>query len=442
MTVALIIAALVVLNGLFVAAEFAIIGVPRTVMDRRAREGDRVAAAVAKILHDPRLQDRYIATAQLGITFASLGLGMYGEHKVAEALVAPLEQLGVSSMLSVHAMASIIAVAFLTYLHVVLGEMIPKTLALTHAEGTALWVNTPMRWIKFAMWPLVVGLNATGIGILRLFGVHREAEARFPTAEALRYVVEDSVSKGELEFEAGEVLDELFDFSDLTASQVMTPRVRLVGLPLGATPDIIREAVKLEKHARYPVYEGTLDRIVGIILIRDVLRLLIEQRALDESAVRPVPFIPETVRLDTLLGRMRHEKTQFAVVMDEHGGTAGIVTVEDLFEEIVGEISDGPAPAHPVYEVDGELRALGEERLDRVGEELDIELEHEEVDTVSGLVLALLERPPAVGDVVRYLGVEFHVRAISGRGVHECAVVVRDDVDTGTDTPDDADASQ
>src|SRR5690606_19842783 len=271
MTVALVILLLILLNALFVAAEFAIIAAPRAAIEHKAAEGSKLARAVLGVLQDPRRQDRYIATAQIGITCASLGLGMYGEQKIAAFLEGDFGGWGVEAWLPAHILASVVAVGGLTYLHIVLGEMVPKTLALQHAEGSALWISTPMRWVHRALQPLVYALNGLGNLLLRLLGIRRDLRATVPSSEMLRFVIREGVQRGKLSPSAGTVLEELFEFGTLRAAEVMTPRVRIVGIEEGASPEELWRVVRSAHHTRYPVYRGTLDHVVGIVRVRDVL---------------------------------------------------------------------------------------------------------------------------------------------------------------------------
>ncbi|HYE95976.1 MAG TPA: hemolysin family protein [Rubricoccaceae bacterium] len=422
-----IIAVLVLLNGMFVAAEFAIIGAPRATIERRAREGHAVAKLVRRVLSDPRRQDRYIATAQLGITLASLGLGMYGEHTVAHWLGEWLHGLGMSETgrwISAHALASILAVAILTYLHIVVGEMMPKSIALLRAEPTVLGLMQPMRLIQLATYPLVAALNGLGNGLLRLIGVRREVSAsHYHTPEELQYIVRESQEGGLLRAEAGQILRDLFEFGGLTAGEAMVPRVHVAGLPLGVGPDELRRRLLDARHTRYPVYEGDLDHVVGVVHIKDILRLVQANQALTMGDVRPTAFVPETMELDRVIEAMHGARTQLVVVMDEHGGTAGILSIEDLGAEAIGEVEEGhDEEPDVVREGDGRIHVAGTVRLDEIGELFDRTVEHEEVDTVSGLVLALLERPPVVGDVVTCDGVRFEVTEVEGHGVERCVV--------------------
>jgi CBS domain containing-hemolysin-like protein len=421
----LVITALIAANGVFVAAEFAIVGAPRAAIDARAAQGDRLARLVQAVLRSPQKQDRYIATAQLGITVASLGLGMYGEHVLAEGLYHWLGGSGLPAWLVSHTVASVAAVAILTYFHIVVGEMVPKSLALQQAESLSLWITPPMLWMKTLLYPFVVSLNGIGNLLLRSVGVNRAARSasHYYTPEELQLIVQESEELGALRAESSQMLQELFEFGDLTAGEVMVPRVRISGLPVGASPERVRELLGRTPHTRYPIYEADLDNIAGMIHIKDLLRVLLRNERLTAAHARPVPVVPETAELDTLLAVMRHERTQMAVVIDEHGGTAGVVTLEDLFEEVVGEIEEGPAGTPAVYQDrDGRLRVPGTLRLDELGQQFDIDLEHEEVDSVSGLILTLLGRPAAVGDAVRYDRLEFLVTAVKGHGVDECAV--------------------
>ena len=421
----LIITALILLNALFVAAEFAIVGAPKASIDRRAAQGNKLARAVQAVLRDPRRQDRYIATAQLGITVASLGLGMYGEHVVAETIYELIARPGVPALLASHTLASILAVAVLTYFHIVVGEMVPKSLALQRAEKLALWITPPMLWLKNIFFPFVVGLNALGNLVLRIFGVRRQVQhaERYYTPEELQLIVQESGDLGAIRAESGQMLQELFEFGDLTAGEVMVPRVRISGIEVGTTASEIRELLSQSAHTRYPIFEKDLDHIIGIIHIKDILGVLVNEETITAAHARAVPLMPETAELDDVLDTMRRDRAQMVVVVDEHGGTAGVVTLEDLFEEVVGEIEEGPAAPPPVYrDLYGRLRVKGTMRIDEVGQQFDIDLEHEDVDSVSGLILTLLGRTPALGDSVRYGRLQFVVTKVKGHGVDEAAV--------------------
>lgn len=425
MTAFLIIAALILLNGIFVAAEFAIVGAPRAAIERRAAEGNTLARAVQRVLEDPRQQDRYIATAQLGITVASLGLGMYGEHVLADGLYRVFGGSGLPQWLVSHGVASVVAVAILTYFHIVVGEMVPKSLALQHAERVALWITPPMIWTRNALFPVVVALNALGNLLLKIFGVNRQAQNadQYYTSEELQLIVQESEDLGAIRAESGQMLQELFEFGGLTAGEVMVPRVRLTGIRLGTTTDQIRELLSRSPHTRYPIYERDLDHIIGMVHIKDLLRVLLRDEAITRAHARPLPLVPETAELDSVLSTMRRERTQMVIVIDEHGGTAGAATLQDLFEEVVGDIEEGPPSSPQVYrDAQDRLHVPGTMRIDEVGQEFDLELEHEDVDSVSGLVLTLLGRPPRVGDTVRYDRLQFEVTAVKGHGVEECAV--------------------
>jgi CBS domain containing-hemolysin-like protein len=427
MTALVIIAVLILLNGLFVAAEFAIIGAPKASIDARAARGNRLARAVQAILRDARRQDRYIATAQLGITLASLGLGMYGEHVLAEWIYSALGQSGAPAWLISHGLASTLSIAILTYFHIVVGEMVPKSLALQYAEPVALAITPVMTWIKYLMYPLVVGLNGIGNVGLRLIGIRRQGRGSdaFYTPEELQIIVQESEELGALRGESGQMLRELFEFGELTAGEVMVPRVRLTGIEVGASPEEVRGIMQAVPHTRYPIFQGDLDHILGVVHVKDLLRVLLGSQVIDASHARPVPMVPETAALDGVLAAMRSARTQMAIVIDEHGGTAGVVTLEDLFEEVVGEIGEDPLEPPPVYkDPQGRLRVDGTMRVEELGQQFDLDLEHEDVDSVSGLILTLLGRPAQVGDRVVYERLEFEVTAVKGHGVDECAVTL------------------
>src|SRR3954468_20398887 len=417
---------LVLANAIFVAAEFAIVGAPRAAIEHQAAQGSRLAARVARILDNPKLQDRYIATTQIGISVASLGLGMYGEHGLSEWILHIVETYDVSRVIAVHTISIVISISLLTYLHIVLGEMVPKALALQNAATTVLYVTPVIRAIEVPIRPIVIALNAAGAGLLALIGIRRqEVEAeRYHTSDELQFIIQESQEGGLLRGESGRMLRELFEFGDMTALEVMVPRVHLVGIPAGTEADELRQIVRAHPHTRYPVYIGDFDNIIGSVHIKDLLRHFIAHRPVTANDARPLPYVPETTALDELLGSMRRRRSQMAVVMDEQGGTAGIVTIEDLFEEVVGEIEEGRARRAIVHVASGRLLVRGTVRLKDAGDALGVNLGHDDVLTISGLVLALLGRPAAVGDVVTCGSTRVEVTAVAGRGVAEAKLTL------------------
>lgn len=415
---------LVLANGLFVAAEFAIVGAQRANIEHQASQGSRLAKRVLMVLEDPAIQDRYIATTQVGISVASLGLGMYGEHWLADRIRPWFAGLETTGWVAAHTVASVVAVAILTFLHIVLGEMVPKALALQQAQTTVLYVSPVIRGIQRVLLPLVVVLNAIGNRLLRLAGVERREidHERYHTPEELQFIVRESQEGGLLRGESGQILRDLFEFGDRTAGEVMVPRVLLAGIPVGAEPDELRAIVRAHAHTRYPVYSGDLDNIIGSLHIKEILRHMVSNQPIAARDARALPYVPGPARLDQVLAAMRRFRAQMAVVMDQHGGTAGLVTMEDLFEEVVGDIDEGRTRGPVSREADGRIRVRGTVRLDEAGKALGRSLEHPKATTISGLVLLLLGRPAIQGDIVTWNNVQIEVVVVAARGVGEAVL--------------------
>ena len=419
---------LIVLNGLFVAAEFAIVAVPRTRMAQLAESGSSAAKRTLTILNSPLLQNRYITTAQVGITIASLGLGGYGEHAFAGWLLGPLEHLENLAAPAAHTIASILSVGLLTYLHVVLGEMIPKTLALQSAESAILYLSRPMAFIQKVFYPAVWSLNRLAAGITRLLGVRpADVQSRWLTPDELEFIVEESSEGGLLEPSEQLFIENIFDLRDRSVRHVMMPRNRVQGVPITATQDAVMETICRTTYSRYPVFEDSLDQIVGILHIKDIARHRAHapETPFDlRKIVRPGIYVPESLSLTPLFIRFRREQLQMAIVIDESGGTAGIVTLEDLVEEVVGEIQDEfdqeICPIEPLS--DTQFRMRGDVILDEVNQQLDIDLQHPDADTIGGLVMALLGRIPRPGDVATYHGATIAVESVEHMAVERVLV--------------------
>lgn len=412
-----IIGFLLVVNGFFVAAEFALAASPVARVARLADDGSAAAERLLAILRDSRAFNLYISTAQVGITIASLGLGMYGEHVIAEWLVEPLAHWGRLGEVAAHTVATVMAVTLLTYLHVVIGEMIPKSLALAAPDTAAMRMGPGLRAAQWLFRPLTLVLTLAGDAILRLVGIPpMDAKARLVSSAELEYIVEESAVGGLLEPTSQLYLENVLDFSERSISQVMTPRTRVQALPLDATLDEVLRTISEHGYSRYPVYEQDRDHIVGILYVKDLARHVSEQKTpFDlQTLVRPAVYAPETVSLENMLQRFRTEHIQIAIVVDEFGGTAGLVTLEDLVEEIIGEIQDEfDEEIAPLEEVGPHtLRVRGDLLIDELNQHCELELNHNEADTIGGLVMATLGRIPEPGEEVEVDGVHFRVETV------------------------------
>jgi CBS domain containing-hemolysin-like protein len=421
----LIILALILINGLFVAAEFAIIAVRPTRITQLAAAGDRTAADLKRVLDDPHQQDRYLATAQVGITLASLGLGMYGETTVAHWVTVPLQQRFGMGLAVADGIAVVSALALMTFAHVVVGEMVPKSLALRSAEGTAVGLAGTMRVMQRIFAPTVFVLNAISSAILRLVGIPATVERRRYSPEELELVVAESAEGGLISDQQERLLHNIFDFGDRHVSQVMTPRTRITALPITTPSGDLPQRLAAASRSRIVVYRGDLDHIVGVVLIKEAItRQITQPGPLDlQSLIRPIPVVPETARIGRVLAAFKRDRAHIALVIDEYGGTAGVVTLEDLVEEVVGEVHDefdgGELPR--LREVaPGVLLIRGDVQLDDLRGLTDLVLPEallSEVETVGGLVVTLLGRPAQVGDAVKIPGAQLHVEEIVGLAV-------------------------
>jgi putative hemolysin len=406
---------LVLGNAFFVAAEYALVTARRTRLVELATKGNRRARIALRIMDSPV---RFIGTVQLGITAFSIALGAVGEPLV-EHFLEPVMATGV---------AFVIAFATVTYLHVTLGELVPKAIALTKNEPTALWVSLPVEAFYVATYPLVWVLQASSNAFTRLFGISpAPAGVVAHTEEDIRMIVAAAEDTGVIHTAEEEMLYKVFDFADQEASDVMVPRPEVVALSIDMPPERALAAVLESPFTRYPVYRETLDEIVGVLHVRDLISALNDRGIADveiEQLLRPAFVVPETKDLAALLADFRREKQHLAVVVDEYGAMQGIVTLEDLLEEIVGEIEDEfDLPDESVERVDEHtIRIDGTFPIDDFNEQFGTSVQHEDYHTVAGFVFGLLGRAAEPGDEVQANGLRFRVLETEGSRIQRLEV--------------------
>jgi len=416
----IIILFIIALNGFFSATEFALVSVRRTRIEQLAAEGDRAAKLVHQFLDRP---ERFIAAVQLGVSMASLALGWVGESTMAAIIEPPLRALfGGSSSLVANTIGTVFTFALVTYLQIVLGEQVPKGVALRFSEEIALNSVGIMDAFYRIFRPFISVLDRSAQAVLKAVGAgtptaHRSALS----VQELQLLLEESQREGVLEEEIEDMVQRVLRFGERLVREVMIPRNEVLGVGKTATVDEVLRLFVDSRHARFPVYEGDLDNIIGIITMIDILAAL-AQNSLSRNdniapLIRPAFCVPETRKVGTLFSEMRERHIQMAVVLDEYGGTAGIVTLEMLTEEVVGEIGEEWAPAEPILEHLGThtFRINAQLRIDEVNEELGLNLpESEDYETLAGFILYQMQKMPEEGEVFHHQGLEFKIAEMQG----------------------------
>lgn len=404
---------LLLVNAFFVAAEYAFVRVRSTQLQEQIESGSLRARKAMQIVAS---LDSYISAIQLGVTLAALGLGLVGEPFVARLLEPLFEPIAPLSAVGVSVVSFVVAFALVTYVTVVVAELAPKYLALERALGLALWTAYPLDLFHSLMRPFIYVINRGAFAILRIFGVRPSAEAEAHSAEELRILIATSTRKGILQESERLLVANALDFAETLVRQVMVPRTEIVAVPDDSTVAGVIELLRQSPFTRLPVYREDLDHVVGVVHVKDVVGAA-SDRSVRDLMRRPL-YLPETAHLDRALAHFRRERVQMAIVIDEFGGTAGLVTLEDVIEELVGEVQDEFDREAPMFREDsGVFLINGLMPLSDVRERLGVELNDEPYDTVGGMVFGRLGRLAQVGDAIDVEGCRFTVTAIDGRRV-------------------------
>ena len=422
----IIIAFLILLNAFFVIAEYSLIRVRRSRIEQLVDEGNRGAKRVNRLIAQP---GRFLATIQIGVTFVGFLAAAFAGASLVDDLAAVL--VGFPALESqARIIALLLVTAAVALVTIVFGELLPRAFALAHAESLALVLAVPVEFLGRVLGPLVWLLTGITNAIGRLFGL-QETHQETVTAEELMILVERGSEQGVIEAEEQQMIGAVLELGDLRAHEVMVPRIDIKALPVTATLEEIVNAIVSEGHSRIPMYEESIDNVVGILYAKDLIPYLANGEVPDIAALLRAPlFVPESISVDDLLHQLQRRKVHIAIVLDEYGGTAGLVTIEDLIEEIVGEIQDEYDVEEPMIvalsddeaRVDG--RASVDDLVEHFGATLDEE-DREQYDTVGGLVYHEIGGVPEVGDTVEVDGLTLTVESTDGRRVGKVLVVRR-----------------
>jgi CBS domain containing-hemolysin-like protein len=414
------VAALIAISGFFVAAEFAIIRVRSSRVEQLIAEGSKRAVAAKKIIDH---LDEYLSACQLGITLTSLGLGWLGEPTVEHLLHPLFEKMNLNEPLA-DLLSFVIAFGSITFLHVVVGELAPKTFAIQKSESISLWTAQPLIWFYKIMFPFIWTLNGAARFVTRMFGLEPASEHELAhTEEELRLILSESYKSGEINQSEFDYVENIFEFDDRVAKEIMVPRKEVVVLDKTKSIDENLEIIKKEKYTRYPVIDGDKDHIIGMVNMKEVFTDVVvhgvDRGKTIEEYVRPIIQVIESIAIHDLLVKMQKERIHMAILVDEYGGTAGLVTVEDILEEIVGEIRDEfDVDEVPMIQRINEKQTLldGKVLISEVNDMFGLDIDDEDVDTIGGWVLTEkydLEQ----GDTFTMNEYRFRVKELDGHHV-------------------------
>jgi len=435
----LVLVLLTFLEGFFVAAEIALVSIRRSRVEQLVDEGNAGARRVRRLLEEP---GRFLAVSQLGLTVIGFFASAYAAVNLAEALQRILQSIGMETG-GAKGLSLVVVTVVLALFTIIFAELVPKTLALANTERVAIALSLPIEFFARALGPLIRLLTGVTAAITKLFGANVSNEAQI-TAEELRLIVERGGEQGVLEAEEEQMINSIIELGERRLHEVMVPRIAIVALPAAATLEEAIDKVVDEGHSRIPVYEESIDEVVGILYAKDLLPILKSgsgPRPAIRALLRPPVFVPESMTIDDLLHEFQRRKVHIAIVLDEYGGTAGLLTIEDLLEEIVGEIQDEYDTEEPmvVRLSDDEARVDGRADVDDLAELFDLNLELEdadEYDTVGGLVYHRIGGVPSPGDQIDVNGLTLTVETTDGRRVGKVLVVRRRAEDEEGPRPD------
>lgn len=402
---------LVFLNGFFVAAEFAIVKVRASQIEIKAKSGNNVANLAKHITNH---LDGYLAATQLGITLASLGLGWVGEAVMTKVVVNFLALFNVELVGTFQTnIGHILAFAIITILHIVFGELAPKSIAIQRPVGTTMALTLPLRFFYMMFRPFIWVLNGFANLILRMLGFGVTMNEVHHSSEELQYLLDQGKESGALNLTEHELIKNVFDFNERVVKNVMVPRTKITAVEVDSPKELLLNTIISEGYSRVPVYDGSIDKIVGIVHAKDLLPQLVDKLEIElKNIIRKPYFIPETKKINDLLAEFQQKRIQIAIVLDEFGGTSGMVTLEDIVEELVGEIQDEYDEEHPIVEQVSQTEYIvsASANIHDVNEYLPLDLpQSNDYDTLSGLVSELFDKIPDVGECKEFHGYAFTI---------------------------------